>query len=317
MNGSLASPPGLAPIVVEGFQCSSNPRSSIVWGFIPLVVSPMANRSWGRDQTKLRPKDPLWWKPYLDLKLPCLDLGYWGPLLEPGLGAGHNSQGPLPMGYGRAQPKDKTWPQINDWLCTCVVGFAAACPGHLGWREGWSFQLTSTWWWAGSGGGGGCWWDNTFGSAGNAWQSPQSEGSSMPTSGRASSMSQRRRRTWSPNGPCSMLPLSRQWRSNVVFALEVKEWTSSTPPAGSSRVPGSLPNQSTCVLWIWKQHANASLEEYSGGVFGIMGCPAPLMWAVHSLYEVRVWSISPAISRSGSQWRLDPARAALYHQFCL
>ena len=36
-------------------------------------------------------------------------------------------------------------------------------------------------------------------------------------------------------------------RSDVVFVLDVEQWTSSTPSAGSSRVCGSLPIGSTCV----------------------------------------------------------------------
>ncbi|TWW56347.1 hypothetical protein D4764_08G0003340 [Takifugu flavidus] len=38
-----------------------------------------------------------------------------------------------------------------------------------------------------------------------------------------------------------------------VFVVGVKQWTSSTPSAGFSRLHGSLPNQSTCVLWIWRR----------------------------------------------------------------
>ncbi|TWW73590.1 hypothetical protein D4764_15G0009840 [Takifugu flavidus] len=32
-------------IVVEGFACPNDPRSSVVWGYMPLVGPPMANRS--------------------------------------------------------------------------------------------------------------------------------------------------------------------------------------------------------------------------------------------------------------------------------
>ena len=39
-------------IRVEGFACFSDPRTSVVWGFMPLVGPPMANRSKVSDQTK-------------------------------------------------------------------------------------------------------------------------------------------------------------------------------------------------------------------------------------------------------------------------
>ncbi|TWW80606.1 hypothetical protein D4764_01G0004210 [Takifugu flavidus] len=32
-------------IVVEWFACPNDPRSSVVWGYMPLVGPPMANRS--------------------------------------------------------------------------------------------------------------------------------------------------------------------------------------------------------------------------------------------------------------------------------
>ena len=50
------------------------------------------------------------------LCLPCLDVGYCGRLLEPGLGAGHDDKpliaGSLPMGFGRDHPKKATWEPI-------------------------------------------------------------------------------------------------------------------------------------------------------------------------------------------------------------
>ena len=41
--------------VVEGFECPSDPRSYVVGGNLPLVGSPMANRSEVRGQTKCGP----------------------------------------------------------------------------------------------------------------------------------------------------------------------------------------------------------------------------------------------------------------------
>ena len=56
----------------------------------------------------------------------------------------------------------------------------------------------------------------------------------------------------------------------MVFVL--KQWTSSTRSAGSSRVRGSLPNQSspTCVLWTWRRHLTVSFGECCGGFSRIM-----------------------------------------------
>ncbi|KAK7939602.1 hypothetical protein WMY93_002928 [Mugilogobius chulae] len=48
-------------------------------------------------------------------------------------------------------------------------------------------------------------------------------------------------------------------RSSVVFVLVVEHWTSSTLSIECSRVHGSLPNQSTCALWIWRRHLTVSL----------------------------------------------------------
>ena len=45
--------------VVEGFACPNDPQELVVGGFMPLVGSPMANRSGGRGQTKGGSKDPL------------------------------------------------------------------------------------------------------------------------------------------------------------------------------------------------------------------------------------------------------------------
>ena len=64
---------------VEGFACPNDPRSWGLGGYMPLVGSPMANRSWGRDQTKRSPKEPLWGKRKIVPCLPCPNMGYWGP----------------------------------------------------------------------------------------------------------------------------------------------------------------------------------------------------------------------------------------------
>ena len=70
----------------------------------------------------------------------------------------------------------------------------------------------------------------------------------------------------------------------MVFVQAVEQWTSSTPSAGSFRVHGSLPNQSTCALWTWRRHSTVSLGESCGGFSGSMGyrTPDPL---IRSLYD--------------------------------
>ncbi|KAI3374009.1 hypothetical protein L3Q82_022567 [Scortum barcoo] len=55
-----------------------------------------------------------------------------------------------------------------------------------------------------------------------------------------------------------------------VFVLVVEHWTSSIPSTGCLRVYGSLPNQSTCALWIWRRHSTVSLVVFCGG--------APRVW---------------------------------------
>ncbi|KAI3377613.1 hypothetical protein L3Q82_008772 [Scortum barcoo] len=44
----------------------------------------------------------------------------------------------------------------------------------------------------------------------------------------------------------------------------VEHWTSSILSAGCLRVYGSLPNQSTCALWIWRRHSTVSLVVFCG-----------------------------------------------------
>ncbi|KAI3362600.1 hypothetical protein L3Q82_001686 [Scortum barcoo] len=46
--------------------------------------------------------------------------------------------------------------------------------------------------------------------------------------------------------------------------LVVEHWTSSIPSTGCLRVYGSLPNQSTCALWIWRRHSTVSLVVFCG-----------------------------------------------------
>ncbi|KAI3362920.1 hypothetical protein L3Q82_011595 [Scortum barcoo] len=68
--------------------------------------------------------------------------------------------------------------------------------------------------------------------------------------------------------------------------LVVEHWTSSIPSTGCLRVYGSLPNQSTCALWIWRRH---SIDRVPRGIlWGVLreyGVREPLLRAVRSLYD--------------------------------
>ncbi|KAI3371227.1 hypothetical protein L3Q82_023540 [Scortum barcoo] len=73
---------------------------------------------------------------------------------------------------------------------------------------------------------------------------------------------------------------------NAVFVLVVEHWTSSIPSTGCLRVYGSLPNQSTCALWIWRRHSTVSLVVFCGeGAPCEYGVREPLLRAVRSLYD--------------------------------
>ncbi|KAI3358293.1 hypothetical protein L3Q82_014672 [Scortum barcoo] len=54
---------------------------------------------------------------------------------------------------------------------------------------------------------------------------------------------------------------------------------------GCLRVYGSLPNQSTCALWIWRRHLTVSLVVFCVGVLLEYGVRGPLVRAVRSLYD--------------------------------
>ncbi|KAI3356554.1 hypothetical protein L3Q82_017759, partial [Scortum barcoo] len=76
-------------------------------------------------------------------------------------------------------------------------------------------------------------------------------------------------------------------RNNAVFVLVVEHWTSSIPSTGCLRVYGSLPNQSTCALWIWRRHSTVSLVVFCGecsvSEYGVRGAFAKGC-SVRSLY---------------------------------
>ncbi|KAI3377169.1 hypothetical protein L3Q82_009081 [Scortum barcoo] len=61
-------------------------------------------------------------------------------------------------------------------------------------------------------------------------------------------------------------------------SLVVEHWTSSILSAGCLRVYGSLPNQSTCALWIWRRHSTVSLVVFCGEC---SGCPlSPVLFII-------------------------------------
>ncbi|KAI3371761.1 hypothetical protein L3Q82_024310 [Scortum barcoo] len=68
-------------------------------------------------------------------------------------------------------------------------------------------------------------------------------------------------------------------------SLVVEHWTSSILSAGCLRVYGSLPNQSTCALWIWRRHSTVSLVVFCGECSVEYGVRGPLLRAVRSLYD--------------------------------
>ncbi|KAI3370815.1 hypothetical protein L3Q82_007341 [Scortum barcoo] len=74
-----------------------------------------------------------------------------------------------------------------------------------------------------------------------------------------------RQGTGEENSADSRPPDSGFRRNNAVFVLVVEHWTSSIPSTGCLRVYGSLPNQSTCALWIWRRHSTVSLVVFCGG----------------------------------------------------
>ncbi|KAI3361279.1 hypothetical protein L3Q82_013459 [Scortum barcoo] len=65
----------------------------------------------------------------------------------------------------------------------------------------------------------------------------------------------------------------------------VEHWTSSIPSTGCLRVYGSLPNQSTCALWIWRRHSDRVPRGILWGVLREYGVRGPLLRAVRSLYD--------------------------------
>ncbi|KAI3366821.1 hypothetical protein L3Q82_009237 [Scortum barcoo] len=89
-------------------------------------------------------------------------------------------------------------------------------------------------------------------------------------------------------------------------SLVVEHWTSSIPSTGCLRVYGSLPNQSTCALWIWRRHSTVSLVVILWGVLRTsMWVRRPLLRAVRSLYD-RSRSLVRIAGRAGGSPVWEP-----------
>ncbi|KAI3374861.1 hypothetical protein L3Q82_021401 [Scortum barcoo] len=98
-------------------------------------------------------------------------------------------------------------------------------------------------------------------------------------------------------------------RNNAVFVPVVEHWTSSILSTGCLRVYGSLPNQSTCALWIWRRHSTVSLVVVFCGECSVsMGSGAFAKGcSVRSLYD---WSRS-LVRIAGSKSDLFPVHVGL------
>ncbi|XP_068186274.1 trace amine-associated receptor 13c-like [Antennarius striatus] len=86
-------------------------------------------------------------------------------------------------------------------------------------------------------------------------------------------------------------------RNKAVIVLVAEHGTSSTLSIECSRVHGSLPKQSTCVLWIWRRHSIVSLGYLVGRGLGVWGsgpfaegCPVPVRLIPE--LGLRCWQIS-------------------------
>ncbi|XP_076740219.1 uncharacterized protein LOC143418639 [Maylandia zebra] len=111
--------------------------------------------------------------------------------------------------------------------------------------------------------------------------------------------------------------LERRVRPLVEPRIQEEHWTSSLSSPGYLRVHGSLPNQSTCVLWTWRRHSTVSLGVSCGRCCGNMGCLAHRYGPFDPYTTVaRAWFALPAISRTRSRWVMGFARAALCLRFC-
>ncbi|KAI3360198.1 hypothetical protein L3Q82_014517, partial [Scortum barcoo] len=95
-------------------------------------------------------------------------------------------------------------------------------------------------------------------------------------------------------------------RNNVVFVPAVEHWTISIPSAGCLRVYGSLPNQSTCALRIWRRHSTVSLVVFCGECSVEYGVRGPLLRAVGSLYDRSRSLVCSASSKSDLFPVLEP-----------
>ena len=81
--------------------------------------------------------------------------------------------------------------------------------------------------------------------------------------------------------------------------------------------PGSLPNQSTCVLWIWRRLMTRSLK------VSCAGCSESMEWTAFCyglsnlcIIGVRAWFALPAVNQIHSQSGLMSAKDVLCQWLC-
>ena len=181
-------------------------------------------------------------------------------------------------------------PQFDDRLCSRVIRFAAKCPGHSDKERGAMSRGHR---------GEGCWisrprwWSLLI----RRWIRGCVPIYTIEGSHSSASRARSTQEKW--RGGSTRLSNFGFRRSNAVFILDMEQWTSSIPSTVSLRVCGSLPNQSTCVLWTWRRHSIESLREFCGGFSGIMCCRAPLCRLSFSLYSISLPVVGLGSGESG------------------
>ena len=128
--------PTLTPVIqgadtVEGIACPSDPRSSVVWGF---------KGSHGKQVLGGGNRQSVAQKTCYDEKngfaFPLLWRGYRGPLLEPGLGAGHDSERLVARTFANGvRPGSAQRELPSHGLTTCRIGQRGRVHRVLGGRD--------------------------------------------------------------------------------------------------------------------------------------------------------------------------------------
>ncbi|KAI3373906.1 hypothetical protein L3Q82_022473 [Scortum barcoo] len=92
-----------------------------------------------------------------------------------------------------------------------------------------------------------------------------------------------------------------EWGEAILPQPEVSDSTSGLANQGCLRVSGSLPNQSTCALWIWRRHSTVSLVVFCGECSAEYGVWGPLLRGCFGLCTTGAgaWFTLPAVSQRG------------------